>query len=154
MTNCEMCGTHGDLFLTMIEGTELNLCASCSKFGKIIKRANAQPLQLKTKTKTLHQEEELVESIVEDYSERIKNAREKLGLKQKELAMKISEKESLIHKIESHHIEPSIVLARKLEKFLQVTLVEEVKETKENIAKRKTDTLTLGDLVTLKNRSG
>lgn len=148
-----MCGARGDLFLTMVEGTELNLCASCSKFGKVIKRTNAQPLQLKTKTKIVQQEEEIVESIVEDYSERIKNAREKLGLKQKELAMKLSEKESLIHRIESHHIEPAIVLAKKLEKFLHITLVEEVKETKENIVKKKTDTLTLGDLVTIKNRS-
>ena len=44
---------------------------------------------------------EILQVIVDDYAEKIKNAREKLGLKQKDFAKKINLKESLIHKIET-----------------------------------------------------
>ena len=47
-----------------------------------------------------------------------------MGLKQFELAQKISEKESIIHKIESDSEDPSIQVIKKLERLFKVKLIE------------------------------
>ena len=33
---CAMCGKDAKLFLAAVEGTELKVCGSCARFGKII----------------------------------------------------------------------------------------------------------------------
>ena len=68
-------------------------------------------------------------------------------MKQEELAKKINEKESRLHKIESGHFTPSLRLARKLEKFLKITLVEQVAEDTSPLEKSKSESLTLGDFI-------
>src|SRR3989338_4977363 len=60
----------------------------------------------------------------QDYSQLIKEAREKLGLRQDEFGIQISEKVSIVHKIESGHMTPSIQLAKKLQKLLGLRLDE------------------------------
>jgi putative transcription factor len=92
-----------------------------------------------------------VQLIVANYSKIIKSAREKTGLKQEELAKKIAEKESVIHKLESGIMKPDIPLARKLEKFLRITLVESV-EVSDDVEEKRSSSegLTLGDLIRIK----
>ncbi|MEM2910336.1 MAG: multiprotein-bridging factor 1 family protein [Nitrososphaerota archaeon] len=67
-----------------------------------------------------------------DYAEgfhvRIKNARERMGLSQEELAAQLNEKVTLIKKIEQGEVKPPIELARKIEKFLKIQIVEETTE--------------------------
>ncbi|MEM1666659.1 MAG: multiprotein-bridging factor 1 family protein [Nitrososphaerota archaeon] len=65
---------------------------------------------------------------VEGFHVRIKNARERMGLSQEELAAQLNEKATLIKKIEQGEVKPSIELARKLEKFLKIQIIEEVTE--------------------------
>jgi len=96
------------------------------------------------------QEKELTESIVANYSSLIKEKREALKLTQEDFAKHISEKLSLVHKIETGHIEPSIPLARKIEKFLKIRLVEELEEEKAKVMDRKSESLTIGDLLKIK----
>jgi putative transcription factor len=73
-------------------------------------------------------------------------------LKQEELAKKIAEKESVIHKLESGSIIPAIPLARKLEKFLRIALVETIEVDSPETSDRRSssDGLTLGDLIRIK----
>ena len=33
---CEMCGAEGNLYKTKIEGTNLNVCETCSKYGTVL----------------------------------------------------------------------------------------------------------------------
>ena len=89
--------------------------------------------------------------INENYPNLIKNKREKLGLKQEELAIKLAERESLIRKIERGEIKPSLKLARKLEDKLGIKLVlqKEVKTEFES-SKEKPGSLTIGDMIKLK----
>jgi len=75
------------------------------------------------------------------------NKREGLGLKQKELAEKIAEKEALVHKLETGIVEPSIKIAKKLEKFLKIKLVEEQEQTAESFISPKREGYTLGDFL-------
>ena len=114
--NCELCGKNSELFKTKIEGTIVDVCEKCSKFGEIIERI----IEEKNKIVKKRVKEEIIEEIRNGYGLIIKNARERLGLKQEELAKKINEKESVIHKLENELIEPSLKLAEKLERFLKI----------------------------------
>jgi putative transcription factor len=155
---CEMCGTDGELFKVNIEGVNLNICRKCAKFGKVIERVKepseirARVTENKRVTVAKQAESETVFVITADYSAKIKTMREKLGLKQEELAKKINERDTLIHKIETGGIEPNIILARKLEKFLGIKLVEEHSEESKELPAIKKGDVTIGDLARIKKR--
>lgn len=147
---CEMCGAETGLFKAVIEGTELKVCSNCAKFGKIKGKVSQPGSAKKAKQETKAEEEpEIIEAVVPDYASKVKKARESAGLKQEELAKKLNEKESLIHKIETGHYEPGIILARKLGKFLKIILVE--KQTIEKQENKKTasssERFTIGDII-------
>jgi putative transcription factor len=146
MVTCELCGNSGNLIKAIIEGSLLNVCENCAKFGKaiIIKQAQLPSKQIKQKTT------ELINVINQDYPRLIKEAREKLGLKQEDLAKKINEKLSIIHKLEIGQLQPTILLAKRLEKTLNIHLIEVYEETHENL-NLKDKELTIGDLVKLRD---
>jgi len=126
------------------------LCKECSSFGTIIKEIGIEKQEkAKQEIKQEKEEPEIIEIIVKDFPEKIRKAREKLGLKQKELAKKINEKLSIIHKIESGKFEPDIKLAKKIEKFLGIKLVEEYEE--KGLGKKgvQENRLTIGDVIKL-----
>lgn len=145
--SCELCGKEGELYKSIVEGSQMNVCQNCSKFGKIIQTPKTN---IKFKPKPFKKKQEMPETIfliVDNYAELIKRSREKMKLKQEEVAKKIAEKESLIHSIESGKHEPNINLARKLERFFDINLVEEHKEEQKNIGKTNAGSLTIGDLI-------
>ena len=144
--NCELCGKKSELFRAKIEGTIVDVCEKCSKFGEIIERVIKEEENKIVKQRT---KEEIIEEIRKGYGAIIKNAREKLGLKQEELARKINEKESLIHKLENELVEPSLKLAEKLEKFLKIKLIEIYSDENKYI-KNNDEKLTIGDLLNVK----
>ncbi len=142
---CDLCGSDGKLYLAEIEGTRLNVCKKCSSFGEIIKKQKPKIKQQKPKIPDI---EEPMEVVIENYPELIKKNRETMELKQKELARKIAEKESVIHKLESGSIEPNLELAKKLEKALNINLIQ--KEKIEKISKKtknESAAVTIGDLL-------
>ncbi len=147
--NCELCGTEGNLYKVLIENTELNVCEKCSKFGKLLGRISTQKAQYTTKT---IQKEEKSLLIVQNSGDLIRKKREQLGLSQKDFALKIAEKESIVHKIEVGSIEPNMELAAKLEKALGIRLIEESKEERTPITRQKTEGLTFGDMVKVRKR--
>jgi putative transcription factor len=144
-----MCGAQAKLFRAMIEGTQMDVCRDCSKFGKVIAEVKEEPKKEKPKKEEVPARE-LIQVIVEDYAEKIKKGREKLGLKQEEFARKLNEKESLIQKIETGSFEPSISLARKLEKILKIRLVEQHEEVRQKGTATKDETFTIGDFIKVK----
>jgi len=144
--NCELCGKKSELFRAKIEGTIVDVCEKCSKFGEIIERVIKEEENKIVKQRT---KEEIIEEIRKGYGAIIKNAREKLGLTQEELARKINEKESLIHKLENELVEPSLKLAEKLERFLKIKLIEIYSDENKYI-KNNDEKLTIGDLLNVK----
>jgi len=150
MGSCEVCGKNFEnLEKAIVEGVMMNVCSDCSKFGKVI--AIRKPL-IEPKRVIPIQTKEVVEDIVTDYAEIIKKAREKKGLKQEDLAKNIAEKESVIHKVETGSLKPSFILARKLEQFFGIKLIETLEEKKEVNLNLKDSGLTIGDLLKLKDR--
>jgi putative transcription factor len=147
-----------------VEGSILNACERCASFGKIVgKIRHEEPEKKKKQEKALAQASaslktmkstETVQIISPNYSTAIRKAREKLGLKQEELAKKLAERESMIHKLESGSAKPNLDLARKLERFLRISIIEEVEmESSGADEKRKpSDSLTLGDLIHIKQK--
>lgn len=152
---CDMCGSEQRLFKTNIEGTILNVCGECAKFGKIISAIKI-PEKIKPKKNIIitkaDPEPEIIERIVDNFAEKIKAKREKLGLKQEDFAKKISEKESIIHKLETGEFQPNMELARKLEKALSIQLIEEYEEEYKAAAKTSSETPTIGDLIRIRKR--
>lgn len=143
MSSCDLCGKDFELFKTRIEGSLVDACERCSKFGKILWKLD----EIKPKIKSKKIEDEDTERIIEDYNEIIRKEREKIGLKQDELARKLNEKESLINKIENKEIMPSLKVARKIEKFFGVKLVENVSNNEIEIKKSEVKSFTLGDVI-------
>ena len=139
--NCELCGKQRELVLALVENIEMKVCPDCSKFGKVLREIK----EIEEEEKKF-EEEEFVEGIVDDYSKIIKDKREKMGMKQEELAKKLNIKESIIHKIETGALEPSMETAKKLENFLRIKLITEynVKYKKIGADDR---AMTLGDLI-------
>lgn len=150
MGSCEICGRHFEnIEKAIVEGVMIDVCHDCSKFGKVI--PIRKPL-IEPKRIIPVQTKEVMEDIVNNYHQIIKKAREKKGLKQEELARNIAEKESVIHKVETGSLKPSFILAKKLEQFLGVKLIEIQEEKKEVNLNLKNNGLTIGDLLKLKDR--
>ncbi len=87
--------------------------------------------------------------IVDDYSDRVRNSRMQKGWSQKDLAMKLKEKELLIKKIEKGDLIPEDDVRKKLEQILGISLL----DTSTGDLSTETGgklTTTFGDLIKIK----
>ena len=153
--NCDLCGKIEErLNRALIEGVELSVCSACSKFGKIIvaihRPSPKEQHKQFQKRMQVKEKEKRVDLLVDDYAGIIKKRRESMGLGQKDFAGRINEKESTIHKIETGALEPSLHLAKKLEKALGVKLIEEYEESHESFKGGREEGFTLGDFIKIK----
>jgi len=87
---------------------------------------------------------------VEDYAERIREARESQGWTQQFLAHKLNERESFIKNIESGHMAPPLTIAKRLEKLLDIQLLEKPSREEVESKVEPGSDLTLGDIVDVK----
>lgn len=143
--SCEICGTEieGRAEYIAVDRSKLRVCKACVRYGTVVVVEAAQPkakvetilsvggeqAQLaklaKSKKRLYEQMDYEIEEgmeIVENYGRLIKEAREKAGLKQAELAQKINEKHSLLRKIEHEEILPTDDVRRKIERILKISL--------------------------------
>lgn len=159
MANCDMCGKELEkekLVLALVEGVEMDVCPGCAKFGKIIRRVQKiieKPKQLQ-KPKLSKPRQETIQVIVNNYGKLVRERRQRMGLKQEELAKKISEKASIVQKIETEQFRLSIALARRLESFLGLKLVEQHVEKSQNISlpQTKRDRFTMADFIKVRKK--
>ena len=164
---CEVCGRkiYGKSYRVMIEGAKLTVCGKCAKHGKSVweeakpkmpmPRTKAPMRRLTLKTKSKKPSQAVVEStleLIENFDVKIRQAREKLALSHEDLGRKISEKVSVLKKIETGKMTPDNKLATRLEHMLKIKLlvpVSEEKVPKAKIPKPVSRELTLGDLIQL-----
>jgi putative transcription factor len=165
---CEVCGNkiHNDPITAIIEGARLTVCVECSKHGKVVteddyapktKPAGKPPLHapILVQRKKPEAKVEITQEIIEDYSTKIRQAREKLGLTHEDLGKKINEKSSVIGKLETGKMEPSNILAAKLEHALKIKLLTPITEEKnpQQTIKTASRETTLGDLIQFDSKS-
>ena len=109
-----------------------------------------KPIVKERRQKKAESQEEKIELIVENYADIIKKKRESMRLSQKDFASKLNEKESTVHHIETGRLEPSLALAKKLEKMLGIKIIEEYDENLELPKRRKDEGFTFGDFINIK----
>ncbi len=164
---CEMCGEtiRGTPKLVRVEGAELQVCMKCEKFGTevqqvrrkdIVRPTTAVPHPGRTVTAAVpadRRKRDLFDymegEIVEDYGARIRQARMEKGLTTKDLALQIKEREHLIKKIENGELTPEEGVRKKLEKVLEIRLIDAPVTEAEKKTQSKL-TPTLGDLTIIK----
>jgi putative transcription factor len=93
-----------------------------------------------------------MDELAQDYDQRIRQARESMGLSQEELAGDLNEKASLIRKLERGDVLPSDSVQKKLERKLDVSLSEGIDtDDAEWEGGSASGEYTLGDVVTRKD---
>lgn len=170
---CEICGSRAPkLRRVVVEGSTMSVCPDCfntlnkkipveSGFardigGPAVKRKEAvKPVARKTveKKKPIEAVSE-IESIelVVNYREMIKKRRRELGWSEEDLGDKTGLKTSLIKKVESGKITPSIPDTRKMENVLKIKLLkpktfQEEASPSKHLVKKPYSSITLGDVL-------
>ncbi|NHW44558.1 MAG: TIGR00270 family protein [Candidatus Verstraetearchaeota archaeon] len=151
--SCELCGKPivGKPVRVWIEGSQLMVCPQCSRYGSIVRpKATTRPKQIAKRRELSMGLESTV--LVSNYNVLIRQARENMGLTQADLAMLIGEKESIVRRLESGRMAPTLELAKKIEKVLKIRLYEEIRQEQE-LPKPQGLQLTLGDVAVIKERN-
>lgn len=173
MVQCEMCGTETTGPTTIrIEGAELDVCDECVSFGTTVETeesASSSDTKYSTTSTGTSQSSgstttrsesssrgtdyyDTVDTLAQDYDDRVRRAREQRELTQAELADELNEKASLIRKVERGETLPSDSLQSKLERYLDISLTGEADDTTEEWrADDETGSYTLGDVVKRKD---
>lgn len=158
---CEICGKpiSDNPKRTKIDGSVMAVCDECAKFGAIQKERPKPKFQTKTKkntnnkSKKIARSEEPTEELIENYNETIRKVRESKNWTREQLGQKINEKVSVINRIESGKMVPDTKLIKKLEKTLNIELLEKVDAIDLNQFKNNSSTgQTLGSLVKIKRK--
>ncbi|MFH0711360.1 MAG: multiprotein bridging factor aMBF1 [Candidatus Aenigmatarchaeota archaeon] len=145
MSECNLCGQNFEkLNKAEVEGTIVQVCNNCLKFGRKIETPQTTyRIQKKIDFKNLGDDDLL---LISGYGEKMRKARESLGLSRIQLAEKMKEKESVIKRLEEEKMEPDEKLLKRIEKLLRINLTEEYKEMKSSRKKEK-GKLTVGDII-------
>ena len=165
---CEMCGEiiRGVPKLVRVEGAELSVCSKCEKFGTEVQQVRRTDIRVPQKgpaarsspspatgVAQVRYKRDMFDfmegEIVDDYAARIRHAREQKGLSQKDLAMQMKEKEHLIRKIENSELIPEDDVRKKLQKALDIWLLDtQASEEEKKVPSKLTPTL--GDLTVIR----
>ena len=164
---CPICGgiIWGKGQRVLLEGAKITVCHNCAQHGTKIHKTPT-PIQMKSSyrhrpsqtPKRQMYKNDLVENleIVQDYAKKIREARNDLRLNQDQFAQKLNEKPSLLRRIESGKVEPTIKLAKKIENIYQIKLLKKIDEiesnTHENKFIKKSPGASLGDIAFIKRK--
>ena len=134
---CEICGKpvpENNPIRAKIEGSVMVVCKECSKLGTV-QKAPPKPKYLKqnkgkkpanTRKRNYSRNDEPSEELIEDFSFEVRKAREAKDWSREDLGKKINERVSVITRIETGKMTPDTKLTKKLEKALNIKLLEKV----------------------------
>ncbi|KKM99718.1 hypothetical protein LCGC14_1145020 [marine sediment metagenome] len=165
---CPICGgiIWGRGQRVLLEGTKITVCQNCAQHGIILHEPllnrskththysiKARPSKRKGIKKTLIDDLE----IVPEFAKKIKNVRNLLGLNQDQFAQKLNEKPSLLRRIETGKVEPTIKLAKKIQEVYNIILLQKSDDSIEAKVRdskymKKSSRTSLGDLAFIKKK--
>ncbi|MFW9970411.1 MAG: multiprotein bridging factor aMBF1 [Candidatus Odinarchaeota archaeon] len=164
---CPVCGSiiWGKGEKVLLEGAKITVCHNCAQHGKKIdkpptkipsNKSYSNDKKLSSKKKSLRNEFIDDFEIIPDYSIKIRNKRNSLGLNQDQFAQKLNEKPSLLRRIEAGKTEPDIKLAKKIEEIYNIKILKKSDTIDANVQNKKymkTATGTsLGDVAFIKKK--
>lgn len=163
---CEVCGREilGPPQRRIIEGAKLTVCHKCASFGTAdwtpgrpassLTPSRPQAPTSQNLRPRLRNDVESAEQLelTEDYGVQIRKARQRLGLTEKDLAMKMQEKESVIKKLEKQEFTPDNKLIQKIKKFLGIDIIEHTDTGKAQILAKPTGAKTIGDMLRMDSK--
>jgi len=159
---CPICGSiiWGKGIKVLIEGAKIVVCQVCAKHGKKIitpeKSVVRQTRNLQLRRDFKKSEFEDNFEIVDDFNHRIRKVRQTLKLNQDQFAQKLNEKPSLIRRIEAGKVQPTIKLAKKIEKVYKIKLLEKTNKVEASIQTdkflKKPTGSSLGDIAFIKKK--
>ncbi len=164
---CEICGNEieGKPGRALVEGATLVVCSNCSGLGTALPgfpdrpraRVPAMPRTVSTSRPVVERLPRTVEEseLVDDFPRIIKQAREKHGLTQQQLAFKAKETITMIQKIELGKMQPPTRLAAELEHILRVKLLapkQEVEIPNPPLRQSGDEGATLGDVAIVRHK--
>lgn len=159
---CEICGKpiSDNPIRAKIEGSVMAVCSDCAKLGRIQKEPPKPKFQSKNKGKNSqpkkqynNRRDEPSEELIEDYADTIRRKREAKNWSREQLAEKIFEKTSVITRIETKKMVPDLKLTKKIEKTLDLQLLEKVDDLDlDQFKGSSSGGFTLGDVVKIKRK--
>jgi len=126
------------------------VCPECARFGTEWRPPPSRPKR-RRKADLLEEVERL--QPVEGYGDLIRRARERLGLTQEELGMRLGEKASVIRKLEREELIPDRRLAEKLRRVLRIEVLAPETTSPTIIGVGKPPEVTIGDLIKLDRKA-
>jgi putative transcription factor len=161
---CEICGKpvpeHNPI-RAKIEGSVMVVCKECSKLGTIQKappkpKFRQQPKGKKqntTRNRNYSRRDEPTEELVEDFAIEIRKARESRNWSREDLGKKINERVSVITRVETGKMTPDTKLTKKLEKALNIKLLEKINTVDLNqFVNSSSGERTLGNIMKIKRK--
>jgi putative transcription factor len=130
---CELCGrsiTDGKRSI-LIDNTVLNVCMACSKRGKpYVPPSHSRKPSSTSFSRAKPQRIQLMDDTIlnPEFAKLIREARTKLGLSHEQLGIKMNERAILLRKLETGALKPDERFAKKLERYLGITLYKSFKE--------------------------
>ncbi len=155
ISECELCGRDCECRPALVDGVRMMLCPGCMRHGQglpEIQRPTGESssgalLSRIKRPKVKDVYKDMDKELVSDWNERVKTARQKKGISREDLGFKIGERTVTIAKIENGDLRPSDQVVKKLEKELDITLVEEIKNAAPLSHGSHGRGLTLGDFI-------
>jgi putative transcription factor len=165
-----MCGSeiYSRPITIKIEGAELLVCPACAKHGKpVVKRPPKRPTAStrtsssrsaytpRTSTSSQPRRRERFGSekeLVTDYAEKLRLARQKMKLTQKEVSIQTKISVAELQSLETGKMRPSDDLIGRLEKFYNIKMTEEIQAYGSKDQKKSSTFQTLGDIVVIKKK--
>lgn len=123
MVACEMCGKDvPTLNNAVVAGTQMKVCSSCLRHGNSIEE-KVEP----SKTFYKKKKAQAIElAVVDNYASMINSELSKRSMNVQQLARAINIKESSLNKYLSNKIKIDVLTAKKIEKYLELSLTKEV----------------------------
>lgn len=123
-----MCGKQTESPIqAKVVGSVMNVCSDCRRTGNVIEPENKAPIS-KTFYKR-HKSESVENVVISNYGPLINSALARKNLNIQQLARIINIKESTLSKFMSGTFKPELDIARKIEDYLNINLVNEVESS-------------------------
>ncbi len=165
---CPICGSiiwdKGQKVL--LEGAKITVCHNCAQHGTKLHKppTNTQikksyPYNRKNPPKRQVLKKDFIGDLelISDYANKIRNKRNSLGLNQDQFAQKLNEKPSLLKRIETGKVEPTIKLAKKIEDIYNLKILKKTDEIESNVQNdkymKKSSRTSLGDIAFIKKKN-